>query len=378
MQFYLVGGAVRDKILKIKSKDKDFVVVNGSVEEMVALGYKQVGKSFPVFIDPDTGFEYALARKERKINIGHKGFEFVFTKDTSLIEDLRRRDLTINAIAEDKNGKLIDPFNGITDIKKKVLRHVSDAFIEDPLRLFRVARFSATLNFKVHKETETLLKNIVNSKELLFLSKYRISSEFIKAVNSKNLINFFEILTKCGALHQLIGTHRKINKIINDNKVGTLNIILNSNEYSLLTRDEKIICLMYFLKLKNDNRSFYDNAHQRLSLFIEKKDNELLLFNLIDNTQIITNFFKAQPEDVFIFFKKLNVRRNLVKLKSFLNIINVIFLNNNFKTDEIYNLANSIKNIKIEKMPQLSPTEIKKLIKNEILQLIYKSLNANK
>ena len=378
MQFYLVGGAVRDKILKIKSKDKDFVVVNGSVEEMVKLGYKQVGKSFPVFIDPTTGYEYALARKEKKINIGHKGFEFVFTKDTTLIEDLRRRDLTINAIAEDKNGKLIDPFNGITDIKNKVLRHVSDAFIEDPLRLFRVARFSATLNFKVHKETETLLKNIVNSKELLFLSKYRISSEFIKAVNSKNLINFFEILTKCGALHQLIGTHRKINKIINDNKVGTMKIILNSNEYSLLTRDEKIICLMYFLKLKNDNRSFYDNAHQRLSLFIEKKDNKLLLLNLIDNTQIITNFFKAQPEDVFIFFKKLNVRRNLVKLKSFLNIINVIFLNNDFKTDEIYNLANSIKNIKIEKMPQLSPTEIKKLTKNEILQLIYKSLNANK
>ena len=140
----------------------------------------------------------------------------------------------------------IDPFNGILDIKNKVLRHVSDAFIEDPLRLFRVARFSATLNFTVHPKTELLLKDIVKSKELLFLSKYRISSEFIKAVNSKNVTNFFKILTNCGALHQLIGIHRKINKIINDNKVGTMNMITNSYKYNLLTTDEKIICLMFF------------------------------------------------------------------------------------------------------------------------------------
>ena len=378
MEFFLVGGAVRDEILKIKSKDKDFVVVNGSIEEMVKLGYKQVGKSFPVFIDPNTGFEYALARKEKKINKGHKSFEFIFSKDTTLIQDLCRRDLTINAIAQDKSGNYIDPFNGITDIRNKVLRHVSDAFIEDPLRLFRVARFSATLNFTVHRETECLLKDIVKSKELLFLSKFRISSEFIKAVNSKNVINFFETLTKCGALHQLIGTHRKINKIINDNKVGTMNIITNSKKYSLLTTNEKIICLMLFLKLKTDNRNFYNNAHQKLSKFIDKKDNEVLLLNLIENIKISTNFLNAQPEDIFKFFKKLNVSRNLTQLKSFLKIINVIFLKNNYKTDKIYNLAISVKNVKIEKMLLLSPIEIKKRIKNEIFQLINKFLNENK
>lgn len=378
MEFYLVGGAVRDKILNIKSKDKDFVVVNGSIEEMVKLGYKQVGKSFPVFIDPNTGFEYALARKEKKINKGHKSFEFIFSKDTTLTQDLCRRDLTINAIAQDKSGNYIDPFNGIKDIRNKVLRHVSDAFIEDPLRLFRVARFSATLNFIVHRETEYLLKDIVNSKELLFLSKFRISSEFIKAVNSKNVINFFEILTKCGALHQLIGTHRKINKIINDNKVGTMNIIINSKKYSLLTTNEKMICLLLFLKLKTDNRNFYNNANQKLSKFIDKKDNEVLLLNLIENIQISTNFLNAQPEDIFKFFKKLNVSRNLTQLKSFLKIINVIFLKNNYKTDKIYNLAISVKNVKIDKMLLLSPIEIKKRIKNEIIQLINKFLNENK
>ena len=378
MEFFLVGGAVRDKILKIKSKDNDFVVVNGSIEEMVKLGYKQVGKSFPVFIDPNTGFEYALARKEKKINKGHKSFEFIFSKDTTLIQDLCRRDLTINAIAQDKSGNYIDPFNGITDIRNKVLRHVSDAFIEDPLRLFRVARFSATLNFTVHRETEYLLKDIVNSKELLFLSKFRISSEFIKAVNSKNVINFFEILTKCGALRQLIGTHRKINKIINDNKVGTMNIITNSKKYSLLNTNEKIICLMLFLKLKNDNRSFYNNAHQKLSKFIDKKDNEVLLLNLIENIEISTNFLNAQPADIFKFFKKLNVSRNLTQLKSFLNIINVIFLKNNYRTDKIYNLAIVVKNVKIDNMFLLSPIEIKKRIKNKIFQLVNKFLNENK
>ena len=378
MEFFLVGGAVRDKILKIKSKDKDFVVVNGSIEEMVKLGYKQVGKSFPVFIDPNTGFEYALARKEKKINKGHKSFEFIFSKDTTLIQDLCRRDLTINAIAQDKNGNYIDPFNGIADIRNKVLRHVSDAFIEDPLRLLRIARFSATLNFTVHRKTEYLLKDIVNSKELLFLSKFRISSEFIKAVNSKNVINFFETLTKCGALHQLIGTHRKINKIINDNKVSTMNILTNSKKYSLLTTNEKTICLMLFLKLKTDNRSFYNNAHQKLSKFIDKKDNEVLLLNLIENIQILTNFLNAQPDDIFKFFKKLNVSRNLTQLKSFLNIINVIFLKNNYRTDKIYNLAISVKNVKVDKMLLLSPIEIKERIKNEIFQLINNFLNENK
>ena len=175
---------------------------------------------------------------------------------------MRRRDLTINAIAQDKSGRHIDPFNGILDIKNKVLRHVSNAFIEDPLRLFRVARFSATLNFTVHPKTELLLKDIVKSKELLFLSKYRISSEFIKAVNSKNVTNFFNVLTNCNALHQLIGIHRKINTIINDNKVGTMNMITNSYKYNLLTMTRKIICLMFFLKLRTDNKSFYNNAHQ--------------------------------------------------------------------------------------------------------------------
>ena len=135
---------------------------------------------------------------------------------------------------------------------------------------------------------------------------------------------------------------------------------------------------MLFLKLKNDNRSFYNNAHQKLSKFIDKKENEVLLLNLIENIEISINFLNAQPADIFKFFKKLNVSRNLTQLKSFFNIINVIFLKNNYRTDKIYNLAIGVKNVKIDKMSLLSPIEIKKRIKDKIFQLINKFLNENK
>ena len=142
MKIYKVGGSVRDKILGKLAQDNDYVVVGATVKEMLEQGYKQVGKDFPVFLHPETNEEYALARKERKTSSGHKGFDFNFEKDVTLEEDLYRRDLTINAIAEDKDGNLIDPFNGLEDIKRKKLKAVSKAFSEDPLRALRVARFS--------------------------------------------------------------------------------------------------------------------------------------------------------------------------------------------------------------------------------------------
>jgi tRNA nucleotidyltransferase (CCA-adding enzyme) len=145
MKIYLVGGALRDKFLNIPIKDKDYVVVGGTPEEMVKKGFKPIGKDFPVFIHPDTKDEYALARTEKKIGIGYHGFKFYASPKVNLDEDLKRRDLTINAIAQDEDGNIYDPYNGQIDIKKRILRHVSDAFIEDPLRVLRVARF-ATLD----------------------------------------------------------------------------------------------------------------------------------------------------------------------------------------------------------------------------------------
>lgn len=202
MQVYLVGGAVRDKLLNYPYKDCDYVVVGSTAEEMLALGYKQVGADFPVFLHPKTREEYALARTERKSGSGYKGFEVSATWDVTLEQDLLRRDLTINAMAESENG-LIDPYGGATDIKNKLLRHVSPAFKEDPLRVLRVARFAARyahLGFSVAVETLNLMREMAESGELSELVAERVWTEINRALTERTPDAFFQILRDCGAL----------------------------------------------------------------------------------------------------------------------------------------------------------------------------------
>ena len=197
MKIYLVGGAVRDKLLGLEPKENDWLVVNSSQKELLDLGYRQVGKQFPVFLHPKTSEEYALARLERKTEKGHKGFKSDVSKGVSLEQDLLRRDLTINAIAQDENGDLIDPYNGIDDLKNRVMRHVSKAFCEDPLRVFRVARFCAKFeeyNFTIHESTYKEMKNVVDSNEIETLSKERLWGELSKSFNTKNPWIFFQVL----------------------------------------------------------------------------------------------------------------------------------------------------------------------------------------
>ena len=181
MRTYLVGGAVRDQLLGKEPKERDWVVVGSSPDEMIAKGFKQVGKDFPVFIHPKSGEEYALARTERKSGHGYTGFNFDTNSNVSLEEDLERRDLTINAIAQDDSGNLIDPFGGQKDILEKKLRHVSDAFSEDPLRVLRIARFKSDLdNFEITKETLIKINDIKESGELNYLTGERIWLELYK------------------------------------------------------------------------------------------------------------------------------------------------------------------------------------------------------
>ena len=197
MRTYLVGGAVRDKLLGLAPKENDWVVVGANPEEMLAQGYKAVGKDFPVFLHPKTNEEYALARTERKIAKGYGGFSFYTGKEVTLEEDLSRRDLTINAIAQDENGKLIDPYKGQRDIKAKILRHVSPAFAEDPLRVLRLARFAAhfkKLGFSVAEETIELVKHIAQSGELEALVAERVFKELCKALNTEHPETFIEVL----------------------------------------------------------------------------------------------------------------------------------------------------------------------------------------
>src|SRR3954469_20163312 len=165
MKIYEVGGAVRDELLGLPVKDRDYVVVGATPEEMERLGFKPVGRDFPVFLHPKTHEEYALARTERKSGRGYKGFTVHASPEVTLEEDLRRRDLTINAMAKAEDGTIVDPFDGREDLKKKLLRHVSEAFSEDPVRILRVARFAARFGFSIAPETMTLMKRMVDSGE---------------------------------------------------------------------------------------------------------------------------------------------------------------------------------------------------------------------
>ena len=200
MQIYKVGGAVRDKLLKLPVKDTDWVVIGALPEELIDLGYRQVGKDFPVFLHPETKEEYALARKERKVSAGYTGFEFDASRKVTLEEDLLRRDLTINAIAEDDQGKIIDPFKGQADLEKGILRHISDAFAEDPVRILRIARFAARFRFQVADETLILMKQMVDTGEVDSLVSERVWQELDRVLGEKYPEQFFEVLRSCGAL----------------------------------------------------------------------------------------------------------------------------------------------------------------------------------
>lgn len=206
MQVYLVGGAVRDSLLGHPYQEKDYVVVGATPEHMLAQGFQPVGKDFPVFLHPETKEEYALARTERKSGKGYHGFQFFTDTTVSLEEDLIRRDLTINAIAMDQDGKLYDPYGGQTDLENKTLRHVSEAFAEDPLRVLRVARFAARYSaygFHIAPETLQLMQTMAESGELDALTPERVWKETSRALLEDHADIYFKTLRDCGALKHL-------------------------------------------------------------------------------------------------------------------------------------------------------------------------------
>lgn len=207
MDIYLVGGAVRDELLGLPVKDRDWVVVGATPEQMIDSGFRQVGADFPVFLHPSTNEEYALARTERKQGHGYHGFTVYSAPDVTLEEDLRRRDLTVNAMAQDQNGQLVDPFGGLEDLKQRQLRHVSDAFAEDPLRILRTARFAARLQplgFAVAPETLTKMQAMVESGEAAHLVPERVWQEMQRALHEKAPAVFFATLADAGALAVLL------------------------------------------------------------------------------------------------------------------------------------------------------------------------------
>lgn len=298
MEVYLVGGAVRDELLGRKIKERDYVVVGATADQLLQQGFVQVGKDFPVFLHPKTKEEYALARTERKQGQGYTGFTCEFSADVTLEDDLRRRDLTVNAIAKADDGSLIDPYNGKLDLDNRILRHVSDAFSEDPLRILRVARFAARyhyLGFTIADETKTLLKNMISQGELNTLTPERIWLECEKSLSDGAFAEFLQTLYSLNALPSISNalasswTSDKYQQIkaryeyANSQKV-TEPSLLFCQATSDLCRDS-IITLTTSIRVPNDVRDMALYLQQHLATLKDEQLNSselLALCNQLD------------------------------------------------------------------------------------------------
>lgn len=315
MKIYLVGGAVRDKLIPFPYFDKDWVVVGATPEQMLAEGYQAVGKDFPVFLHPQTKEEYALARTERKTGPGYTGFDCHTSPNVSLKEDLLRRDLTINAMAEDDNGQVIDPYGGQQDLRDKILRHVSPAFTEDPLRVLRVARFSARylhLGFNVADSTLDLLRAICASGELESLPAERIWKELERSLTEKSPAQFFVILEQCGALQRLLPELSPIDF----NHFDALHQAV-ANDCPLPIR----FALMLLNSTKTDCQAFC----QRIKAPKEYRDLAMLVSSYAQHCSSPS----LSPEQLLALVGQLDGLRRPERFADFLQCCDLLFENNN-------------------------------------------------
>lgn len=328
MKIYLVGGAIRDKLLGLPVKDRDWVVVGSSAEEMIKLGYQQVGKDFPVYLHPETKEEYALARTEKKTGLGHSAFSVDTTPTITIEEDLLRRDLTINAMAEDEDGNLIDPYGGQEDLKNKILRHVSPAFSEDPLRVLRVARFSARfahLGFEVAQDTLGLMQHLVNNSELDELPAERVWQEFRRALGESTPAFFFITLRDCYALGVVMQEIESLFGISQEKARLSLMALTKASE---LTPDTAIrfSALCYELPVTHEfslikNLKKLDALCQRLKIPNDHKD-------LASITSLHWDYYAAltlhEAEPILALFEKCDALRRPERFQFFLTACKAI------------------------------------------------------
>lgn len=309
MEIFLVGGAVRDERLGLPVKEKDYVVVGATSDDMLKLGYRQVGKDFPVFLHPKTHEEYALARMERKVSLGYTGFTFDASPSVTLEEDLLRRDLTINAIAQNlKTNALIDPFHGIADLEKKILRHVSPAFIEDPVRILRVARFAARfayLGFTVAPDTISLMKKIVKGGEVNALVAERVWKELERALQEKTPAVFFDVLSAAEALPVLFPDLKAANRVA-------------LQKASQLSEDAEIrfAALMQGFSVEQVqalcNRYRVPSAYKELAILASKYYDDY------------RNAMKLNAEQLLSILQSLDVFRREARFQKFLTVCNAV------------------------------------------------------
>ena len=338
MQEFLVGGAIRDKILGIatESTEKDYVVVDSSPEEMKSLGFRQVGKEFPVFLHPQSKEEYALARLERKVGKGYKGFEFNTSKSVTLEQDLSRRDLTINAIAQNKDGsgEYIDPFGGLDDIKARKLKHVSEAFTEDPVRILRTARFASRFNhlgFTIDSKTLDLMKMMVSSGEVDALTPERVFKEINLSMNSKSPSIFFEVLIESGAYQRLF-------PMLEMTQAANLKLLDHEN----LTSEVRLALWLY------------DQNPSNIGLLCEHlkcpKDIQQIAELVSIWHNFVSDFLSHKPEEILNFYLKTDGLRRQKRFELILDSFKYL----NIDTSPIVELKNQLNSIKISDLKNIN------------------------
>lgn len=349
MKKYLVGGAVRDLLLNIPVVDRDWVVVGAKSQELLNQGYVQVGKDFPVFLHPQTKEEYALARTERKNGKGYTGFICDFNDQITIEQDLERRDLTINAIAMDENHHFIDPYYGIKDIKKRILRHVSPAFAEDPLRVLRVARFAARLHylgFTIAPETKHLMKTIVAQGEMQTLTAERVWKETEKALNTVNPEVYFSVLNKCSALAILFPQIAALFNIttVNQSNLGFETLLCLHQVASMTKETEVRFAALCYQFDKIEAKSDYQQNKQTGINLIEQLTNKVRIPNNYKKiAQLacryydqIQHVFNLSPQQIVELLNHLDVWRNPHHLEQVILISHADAKTTNRDNDLIY------------------------------------------
>ena len=336
MKIYLVGGAIRDELLGLPINERDWCVVGAKPEDLLSKGFRRVGKDFPVFLHPKTGEEYALARTEKKVAPGYDGFTFQTSPDVSIDEDLKRRDLTINAMAKDNKNNLIDPFDGMIDLRNKILRHVSDAFKEDPVRILRTAKFAArflSLKFEIDPSTIKIMSEMVEDGEINSLIPDRIWKETQEALSGENPHIFFEVLKKCNALQILypeitIDKNQQQSKQNKKPSTHTLDALKKSAKISNVP-EVRFAALVYrflgsekldnnkaLLDHKKENIIAINEISRRLPIPSKYKDLALLVANSYKDYQ---QAFNLNPIAVMNLFEKLDAFRRPERLRNFLD-----------------------------------------------------------
>jgi len=317
MDIYIVGGAVRDRLLGRAVVDRDWVVVGASPEMLQARGFRPVGKDFPVFLHPDTHEEYALARTERKTARGYHGFSFHASPDVTLEQDLARRDLTINAMAQAADGTIIDPYNGRADLKAGLLRHVSPAFAEDPVRILRIARFAARFGFAIAAETMQLMRTMVRAGEVDALVAERVWQEMAKALMETRPTRFFDVLRDCGALARLMPELERLFQPQNPQDGARAMQVLEQAARQQLPLVQRFAALMASLQQQTELQALCE----RLRVPAECRDLARLAWQQRHN---IVRVAALPPDAILDLLRQTDALRRPERFRQLLTVIGVI------------------------------------------------------